>query len=176
MSTSMNLEHIIALVKCNKKPKTTPPVPPDPAIEFPHSENAALFTRLKEDAKVADPEKDPVWVIGGYETRTHYDLIPILFALVTEGGVRKGYAYGRPVLAAPNGVVFAYASGTYYIFFKLREGKFDAACQDGGRFDPSYGKDWIEFRVGGRGGSSSDWQEAMRRWARVSYEDSLGIG
>jgi hypothetical protein len=155
----MKLESMMALLKGKRRPNMRPPVLPDPAIEFSHSENASLFTRLKEDAKFT----------------AHSDLIPILFALVTVGGVRKGYAYGRPVMANPNGIVFAYAGGTHYIFFKLRKDKFDRARQDGGRFDPSYGTDWIEFSVGGRVGSSSDWQDAMRRWARISYDDSLSI-
>jgi hypothetical protein len=32
---------IIALLKGKNKPKRTAPAPPDPAIEFPHSENAS---------------------------------------------------------------------------------------------------------------------------------------
>jgi len=49
-SRPMNLERIIALLKGQKNPERTAPAPPDPAIEFPHSENASLFLRLKEDA------------------------------------------------------------------------------------------------------------------------------
>lgn len=66
-------------------------------------------------------------------------------------------------------------SHTHYVFFKLREDRFDDASEDGGRFDPSYGKGWIEFRLGGRIGSSSDWREAMQRWASISYQGSLDI-
>jgi hypothetical protein len=79
-------------------------------------------------------------------------------------------------MATPTGLVFAYAGGTHYIFLKLREERFDAARRDGGRFDPTYGEDRIEFRLGGRIGSSSDWKEAMVRWANISYQDSLSIG
>jgi hypothetical protein len=172
--TQRNFEGVIARGKGKRNPKLTV-LPPDPAIEFPHSENASLFTSWKDDAKIADPEDNPTFVMGGYKARTHPDLISILYGL-SEGGVRKGYAYGRPVLARPNGLVFRIRGGTHYIFFKLREDKFDEAHKDGGRFDPSYGKDWIGFRVGGRVGSSPDWQEAIRRWARISFEDSLAIG
>ena len=76
-------------------------------------------------------------------------------------------------MGTPTGLVFAYASGTHYIFLKLSEERFENARKDGGRFDPSYGKDWIEFLVGGRAGSSLDWQDAMRRWAKISYDDSV---
>jgi hypothetical protein len=79
-------------------------------------------------------------------------------------------------MATPTGLVFAYASGTHSIFLKLRADRLDAAREDGGRFDPSYGKDWIEFRLGGRVGSSPDWHEAIRRGADMSYRDGLTVG
>jgi hypothetical protein len=176
MQGTMNFERIVALVKSQKKPKGTPQTPPDPAIEFQHPENAPLFRRLKENSRVADPEKDPMWVINGYEVQTHPDLISILYSLVAESEVKKGYAYGRPVMATPNGLVFAYAGGTHYIFLKLREDRIDDARKDGGRIDPTYGTGWIEFCLGGRIGCSSDWQEAMRRWANISFQDSIGNG
>jgi hypothetical protein len=72
--------------------------------------------------------------------------------------------------------VFAYASGTHSCFLKLRADRHDAAREDGGRFDPSYGEDWIEFRLGGRVGSSPDWHETMRRWADIGHRDVLAIG
>ena|SRR5450755_2580845 len=172
----MDLERIVAWVKGREKPKATAPAPCDPAVEFPHSENGALFNRMKEDSKIAAPEKGSAWVMGGYEIRTHPDLTSILYDLVAESGVKKGYVFGRPMLANPKGIVFAYASGTHYVFFKLREDRLDAASRDGGRLDPTYGRDWIEFRLGGRTGGSTDWQEAMRRWANIAYQDSLSIG
>jgi hypothetical protein len=63
----------------------------------------------------------------------------------------------------------------HYIFFKLREARHEAAKPDGGRYDPTYGKDWIEFSIGGRIGGPADWQEMLRRWSRISHEDSLTI-
>jgi hypothetical protein len=145
--------------------------PPDPAIEFPHPENASLFTRLKENARPGVPR-----VMGGYRPSAHTDLISILYDLIPDPAVKKGYAFGKPVMATPTGLVFAYTGGTHYIFLKLRKERFDDARRDGGWFDPTYGEDWIEFRVGGRIGSSSDWNEAMVRWAKISYQDSLSIG
>lgn len=81
-----------------------------------------------------------------------------------------------PVMATAAGLVFAFAGGTHYIFLKVREERFDDARRDGGRFDPTYGKDWLEFRLGGRVGSSSDWKDAMVRWANISYHDSVNVG
>ncbi len=166
-----NFQRLIALFKSGKKSEVADFTPPDPAIEFPHPENASLFTRLKQDSALGIRG-----VMGGYGTRTHPDLTSILYDLIADPAVRKGYAFGRPVMATLTGLVFAYASGTHYIFLKLREERFDDARQDGGRVDPSYGKDWIEFRVGGRVGSSSDWQDAMGRWANISYREALSMG
>jgi hypothetical protein len=90
--------------------------------------------------------------MGGYRTGAHPDLIPILYQLISDPAVRKGYAFGEPVMATPTGLVFAYAGGTHYIFLKLPEERFDDARKDGGRFDPTYGEHWIESRLGGRGG------------------------
>jgi hypothetical protein len=160
-----------ALFQSRKKSEKTEFTPPEPAIEFPHPENASLFARLRENSTPGTPG-----VMGGYSTRTHPDLIPILYELISDPAVRKGFAFGQPVLATPTGLVFAYAGGTHYIFLKLDECRLDDARKDGGRFDPTYGKDWIEFRVGGRAGSSSDWQQAMRHWANISYQDGLTIG
>ena len=77
------------------------------------------------------------------------------------------------MMSTPTGLVFAYTAGTHSILLKLRKGRFDDERRDGGWFDPTYGEDWIEFRVGGRIGSSSDWNEAIVRWANISYQDSL---
>src|SRR5689334_18887059 len=115
--------------------------PDDPAIEFPHPENASLFTRLKENARPGVPG-----VMGGYRPSAHTDLISILYGLIPDPAVKKGYAFGRPVMATPTGLVFAYTGGTHYIFLKLRKERFYDARRDGGRFDPTYGQDWLEFR------------------------------
>jgi hypothetical protein len=166
-----NFQRLVALLKRRKKSEVADFTPPDPAIEFPHPENASLLTRLKENARPGVPRFS-----GGYRSTAHSDLTPILYDLIHDPAVRKGYAFGTPVMATPTGLVFAYAGGTDYIFLKLRKERFDNARRDGGWFDPTYGEDWIEFRVGGRIGSSSAWNEAMVRWAHISYQDSLSIG
>ncbi|MCU1295855.1 MAG: hypothetical protein JWO91_133 [Acidobacteriaceae bacterium] len=56
----MNFERIAALVKGRRKSKGTASARPDAAIEFPHPENASLFARLREDSKIADPQKNPM--------------------------------------------------------------------------------------------------------------------
>ncbi len=169
----MIFERILDVFKNGGKSKPLAFEPPDPADEFTHPENQPLFARLRENSRVAAPDKDHLWVIGGYEARAHPDLVSILYGLIDNNEVRKGSAYGRPAMANRQGVVFAYAGGTHYIFLKLHEERHDAARQDGGRFDSTYGSDWIEFRLGGRIEDQVDWKEAMRRWCRISYQDSL---
>jgi len=166
-----NFQNLIALFKSRKKSKIADFTPPDPAVQFPHPENAPLFTRLRENARPGVPG-----VMGGYKAGAHPDLTPILYDLIPDPAVRKGYAFGRPVIATPTGLVFAYTGGTHNILLKLRKERLDDARRDGGWFDPTYGEEWIEFRVGGRIGSSSEWNEAMVRWANISYQDSLSIG
>jgi hypothetical protein len=166
-----NFRNLIALLKTRKGPKNTDFTPPNPAIEFPHPENEPLFTRLRNDSTTGIPG-----VMGGYEARTHPDLTSILYDLIADPAVKtkKGYAFRRPVVATPAGLEFADAGGTRYIFLKLRQRRDDAR-RDGGRFDPTYGEDWLEFSLGPRIGASADWKEAMRRWASISYEDSLSL-
>lgn len=165
-----NFQNLLALFKNREKPEIKAFTPPDPAVEFPHPQNASLFSRMENDSTIGIPG-----VMGGFEARTHPDLTSILYDLIADPAVRKGYAFGRPVMATPAGLVFAYASGTHYIFLRLQQERFDDARRDGGRFDPTYGADWLEFRLGGRVGSSSDWRELMVRWANVSYQDGLSV-
>jgi hypothetical protein len=171
----MIFEHIRRVFKSGGESKASAIVPPDPANEFAHPENQSLFARFKENSRVAAPDKGSMWTMGGYEVRAHPDLVSILYDLIDDNGVRKGWAYGRPVMANRQGLVFAYAGGTHYIFFKLGAERHDAARQDGGRFDPTYGRDWVEFRLGGRIEGQADWKYAMQRWCKISYQDSLSI-
>jgi hypothetical protein len=170
---AMIFERILSVFKSGGKFKAPAFAPPEPANEFTHPENQPLFARLRENSRVAAPDKDPLRVIGRYEARAHPDLVSILYDLIDSNEVRKGSAYGRPVMANRQGVVFAYAGGTHYIFLKLREERHEAARRDGGRFDPTYGRDWIEFRLGGRVEDQVDWKEATRRWCRISFQESL---
>jgi len=72
-----NFQRLIALFTSGKKSEVRDFTPPDPATEFPHPENASLFTRLREDSALGVPG-----VMGGYGTRTHPDLTSILYDLI----------------------------------------------------------------------------------------------
>jgi hypothetical protein len=140
----------------------------DPDLEFHHPGNDEIYAYFKKNAR---------WNLNGYERRTHPDSIEFLWGpfedLIGTGEVRTGSAYGISVLANRRGLVFAWASRS--VWLRLRNGRQTAARQDGAWFDLTYGSDWAEFRIGGRQEISCDWREALRRWAKVSYEDSMEI-
>lgn len=100
-----NFQRLIAFFK--KREGYEDFTPPDPTVEFPHPENASLFTCLEENARSGIPG-----VMGGYRTTAHTDLTSILYDLITDRAVRKGYVFGKPVMATPTGLVFAYGGGT----------------------------------------------------------------
>jgi hypothetical protein len=156
--------------------KTEPAVspPPDPSAKFPSPQNLSLFARLKEDARV-DDGKQSNYQVDGYVVRCRPDLTEIMYDLTPDSSVTKDYAYGRSVLANPKGAIFAYAAGTHHVFFRLDSDRIAAAQVDGGRLDPTYGGDWIEFQIGGRKGCKADWREAMGAWAQISYQDSMRV-
>lgn len=169
----MNLKPITAIFGRRTKRVEMTPVAPDPAINFPNPENAELFAYFRENSNLATADKDPMWVREGYEIRSHPDLESYLFPLIEEDGLKKGFAFGRPVIANSNGLVFAWAGGTHYIMLRLQENRHNDARLDGGRSDLGPAKEWVEFKVGGRYWSSSNWKDAMERWATISYQDSM---
>jgi hypothetical protein len=150
--------------------------PLDPAIKFPHPGNRELFEDLKRDAQPDAGEGGTSWYPDGYKIRAHPDLIEILGGLVASDQVTSGFAYGCPVVANPKGLIFAQAGGTHSIFIRLRPEHHEAARLDNGRLDPTYGTEWLEFPIGGLVGGPTDWSASMKRWATVSYQDSLKAG
>ena len=103
-----NFQRLIALFKGRKKSEVADFTPPDPALEFPHPDNASLFKRWREYARPGIPG-----IMGGYRATAHTDLIEVLYDLISDSAVRKAYAFGRPVMATPTGLVFAYTGGTH---------------------------------------------------------------
>ncbi|HEY6369482.1 MAG TPA: hypothetical protein VIX37_02800, partial [Candidatus Sulfotelmatobacter sp.] len=81
-----NFQRLIAFFKRAEKSEVPDFTPPDPAIEFPHPENASLFADLRKDSTPGIPG-----VMGGYGTRTHPDLISILYDLIADRAVRKSW-------------------------------------------------------------------------------------
>jgi hypothetical protein len=54
--------------------------------------------------------------MGGYQATAHLDLTEVLYDLIPDSAaVRKGYAFGRAVMATPSGLVFAYTGGSLHI-------------------------------------------------------------
>jgi hypothetical protein len=136
--------------------------PPDPP-ELAHPGNRQLFDYFRQNS---------CWnaTAQQYETRAHSDLAEILFELVADPDVRKGHAYGRPVVANRHGLIFAWAGGTGDFFVRLIGDKVATACGEGARSDPTYPPEWINFYMSRL---SRDWRKILQRWARISYEETL---
>jgi hypothetical protein len=103
-------------------------------------------------------------------------LIERFRSLAPSAEVVQGTAYGRPVMANSSGIVFAWAGGMNQIFLRLPRELQQQALEKMGRFDPTYGEDWIEFPAfGQRWGSRMDSEEALTRWMGIAYEKSLRL-
>jgi hypothetical protein len=138
--------------------------PPEPT-EFAHPGNRQLFEYFRQNS---------AWNASAqYEVRTHSDLTEILFELVADSDVRKGYTYGRPVVANGAGLIFAWAGWTSDFFLRLVGDKLAVARAEGARSDPTYPPEWVNFYMNRLG---PDWGEILQRWARISYEETLTSG
>lgn len=79
-------------------------------------------------------------------------------------------------MANPLGVVFAWVGGMNDIFLRLPRSLQQAAIDEIGRYDPTYGEDWIGFPAfGSRYGTKVDPDEALHRWMRIAYEESFKV-
>ncbi len=149
------------------------PTPPDPALTFPHPANKELLDYLKQRAELPNTETNAIYIIGGYSARCHPDLVEYLYAAAFEGQVTKAAAYGRPVLATTEGLIFAWAGGTGDFFVRLGLKDRERAGREGGRFDPTYGEDWINFPLVRLMRTNEDWRATLQKWLAVSYRDSI---
>ena len=80
-----------------------------------------------ETERAAPPETNTGWVIDGYSLSTHPDLCDRV-KQINEAAGRPAtfrYLYGKPVLVAENGVIVAFAGGTYVYCVRLPRGEVD---------------------------------------------------
>lgn len=150
---------------------------PDFLAELPHPGNRELFASFK-------PFYSPERQFGSYNV--HPDLGERLYELEPHEKVIRANAYGFPVIANPNGLVFAWAKGYYRVFMKLSGQYHQAAHIDRGRINTEYGKDWMEFPAwwspltpspdlerSELEKKRSEYTERLRHWMQAAYEDSL---
>lgn len=136
----------------------------EPSERFAHPRNAPLLQLLKTTAVQG---KGDVYDLEGYELHTHPDLCEYL-----EGFNRFCYrgAYGVPVLANDQGVIFAVARGTSFVAFLLPEPEQSEATAAGGKDFPEAGDDWI---------SVEPWRtdkDLMVKWCRAAHAYANRIG
>jgi hypothetical protein len=144
--------------------KGPPPVETEPLepLDFAHPVNRAILDYFHHDSKWNAIEQR-------YDTRTHPDLAEILFELAPDPAVKKGYVYGRPVIANRHGLIFAWAGGTFDFFVRLNANDIVTACREGARQDSTYPPEWVNFYMVRLG---SDWREIFRRWLTAGYEQA----
>ena len=92
-----------------------------------------------EAERVAPPETTSLWVIDGYSLPTHPDLCDRLEELNTAAGepAALAYRFGKPVLIAGNGVIVAFAGGTYVLCLRLPRDSVDPRLVGRRREQPS---------------------------------------
>lgn len=138
--------------------------PPAPSAELSNPLNEELFALLKrwwcESAK--EDNCDYLWV--------HPDLIERFRALGAEMDVIQGAAYCRAVTANSSAVIFTWATGMSTILLRLPRKLQQQAITEGGRFDPTFGEDWIGFNPW-----REETDEALRRWFQIAYGESLKL-
>jgi len=113
--------------------------------------------------------------VGMYDRLTRTDLAEGLDDLITKTGiggksVKAETVYGRRIIANSNGLVFAWAAGTWDFFFRLPNERTDAAYRDGARLDLTYPPGWLNFYLLRLG---DEWPAILEHWFKISYQDSL---
>jgi toxin ParE1/3/4 len=143
--------------------KTTPPEngPPE-SPEFSHSGNGPILEYFRQNSNWNATEQE-------YEARSHPDLAEILFELAPDTAVRKGYVYGRPVIANRYGLILAWAGGTSDFFVRLSASDIATACIEGAQKDSTYPPEWANFYMVRLG---PDWRKILQRWLTASYQQA----
>src|SRR5215467_2613821 len=101
--------------------------------------NANVLTAIHGFAKPKERTPGDLYVVDGYELRASPELVDRLKVLMTyTPGAKLEFAYGIPVLYAPNGRIFATAGGKYHLNLYLPE------TEKWGRPHEEYGRPWRE--------------------------------
>lgn len=112
----------------------------------------------------------------GYELHAHPDLTEALDQL-GEFPVKRIAAFGIPALAHPNGVIFVFAFGSSYLYFRHVEMPSPEIIEELGRewqgLDPWFPPEWIslnlEQRLAQKEKSQAAWMDRVRKYAVEAY-------
>ena len=135
----------------------------EPAERFTHPQNAALLKFLKTDAVQG---RGDAFELEGWQLHTHPDLCDHLRALNPH--CYRG-AYGVPVLANDEAVVFAVARGTSFLAFRLSDPERSEALAGGKPF-PEAGQDWVSVEA---------WRidkDTLLKWCRAAHATANRTG
>ena len=172
------LRRLLSIFRGKPSPSSSLPIP-DPFSELPHPGNQELFTAFK-------PFYSPELQLGSYNA--HPEVAVRLYELAPADKIIRANAYGFPVVANPQGLVFAWAKGRWTILIKLGKDHHEAARIAEGRLNAEYGE-WIEFPAWWSPSrpeptpepsvlemKKSEWSDRLRHWMQVGYNDSLKSG
>jgi hypothetical protein len=117
----------------------------------------------------------------GYELHAHPDLIEPLEHL-GDFPVTLVAAFGIPALAHPNGVIFTFAYGVRYLYFRnvaIPSAEIiQALGSEWQGLDPWYPPEWntksLEERLTDQHEAQAAWMERVRQYARQAYLSVTG--
>ena len=112
----------------------------------------------------------------GYELHAHPDLLEPLGQL-GEFPVRHIAAFGIPALAHPNGVIFVFAYGSRYLYFRNVELPSPEILDELGPewqgLDPWFPPEWttlsLQERLAHKEKSQTAWMDRVRQYALKAY-------
>ena len=154
-----------------------------PERRFSDTANSSVLSFLNAHATALNPQtlailesrrarnrqsNDAHRAVDPYHTQTHPDLGGRLYELAKSlPDDCTDVVYGCPVLATPNGIIFAVARGTNTLAFRIPVRFYPLALVLGGKPAIAYGLNWIEFD-GRREGKQT---AKLRRLCRIAYEN-----
>jgi len=136
-------------------------------IDF--ARNANVITAVRAFAKLKESAPGDPYVVDGYELHAHPDLVDRLRELATytpEASLE--FAFGIPLLCAPNGRVFATAGGTNSLSL------FSPDDEVWGHPYPEYGSAWRQGNAWttGRAHTAED-EHALAAMVRLAYVSAM---
>ena len=139
--------------------------------------NERVLTWLASEAESPAPNG---FEFHDYELHAHPDLLePGVFDSLVSTPVTYVAAYGVPAIAHPNGLIFAFAYGTSYVYFREVHVKaaevIDRLGPGWSGLDVWFPPDWVSKSFAGRTTDSQDqWMIKVRKIASDAYERAAG--
>jgi hypothetical protein len=141
-----------------------------------HPANTVVLAELKRHAFPARLSDEP-FVLDGYTLSTHPDLEERLFELAAALPMDcRSSAFGKPVLTAPNGVIFAVAGGMFELALRIPDDQHETARALAVQPETMYGPEWWRFTAFSPSFQGREsFMTALRSWCVRAFEDAVGL-